>query len=138
MGGSVFSIAGGCDIISVCKKSGDGMNATNLMKAAVEAGGDRLDSFDGNHAFYRRCGFEPVSWTPFNEQYAPEGWTKGRDRPEDVVFYAYTGNRQPDKAKAAAELAAFKNATRPCTGENGYDEAMKKRNDFMARRKSAK
>lgn len=38
-----------------------------------------------------RLVFEPVSWCQFDEQFAPPGWTKGRDKPEPIVFYKYTG-----------------------------------------------
>lgn len=69
------------------------MTGHELLEEAVKAGGKKLDSFDGNFAFYLRNGFEPVSWTFFDENYTPKGWMKGRDRPEPVVFFKYTGKK---------------------------------------------
>ena len=57
----------------------------------IENGGKKLDSYSGNHGFYVKCGFEAVSWCEFDEQYAPPGWVKSRDKPEPVIFYKYTG-----------------------------------------------
>ena len=103
-GGSVFAIHG-TDIVSVCKRKGDSTcGGKDLLESAVEHGGNKLDSYEGNHAFYTRCGFEPVAWTKFNPEYAPEGAL-----PEDIVFYKYTGNKRlltPEEAKKDVE--AFK------------------------------
>lgn len=92
-GGSTFAIKPDGDIISVCKnqETDKGTNARDLMAAAVEAGGTHLDSYAGNYEFYTKCGFEPVSRCKFDEQYAPPGWTKGRDAPEDIYFMRYVG-----------------------------------------------
>lgn len=133
--GSTVSIKPDGDIISVCKNtsgSAPGVSAVEMMSLAVAHGGTKLDSFEGNHSFYRKCGFEPISWTPFNEEYSPEGWDKNRDMPEDVIFYAYTGNRKRlNPHEEAEDLAAFKRNTPPRTGETGYDDAMKDRDDFI-------
>lgn len=103
-GGSVFAIHG-TDIVSVCKRKGDSTcGGKDLLESAVEHGGNKLDSYEGNHAFYTRCGFEPVAWTKFNPEWAPVGAL-----PEDIVFYKYTGNKRlltPEEAKKDVE--AFK------------------------------
>ena len=113
--GSTFALHGK-DIVSVCRNRNDkDCYPLDLMAQAVEAGGDRLDSYEGNHAFYRKCGFEPVSWTKFNAEYAPDGAS-----PEDIVFYRYTGNVQclnPQDAKA--DLEKFKSGMEPME----YDDA---------------
>lgn len=92
-GGSTFAIKPDGDIISVCKNqdTDKGMNARDLMAAAVERGGTHLDSYSGNIGFYAKCGFEVVSRCQFDERYAPPGWTKGRDKPEDIYFMRYVG-----------------------------------------------
>lgn len=92
-GGSVFAVKQNGDIVSVCKNPGDIVRGKDLLEEAVKQGGKKLDTYDGNYIFYRKCGFEPVSWTKFEEQWAPEGWTKGRDKPEPIVFFKYTGNK---------------------------------------------
>lgn len=90
-GGSTVAVTKDGDIISVCGKPGDKLRGKDLMRLAVENGGKKLDSYSGNHGFYVKCGFEAVSWCEFDEQYAPPGWVKGRDKPEPVIFYKYTG-----------------------------------------------
>lgn len=90
-GGSTVAATKDGDIISVCGKPGDKLRGKDLMRLAVENGGKKLDSYSGNHGFYVKCGFEAVSWCEFDEQYAPPGWVKGRDKPEPVIFYKYTG-----------------------------------------------
>lgn len=92
-GGSTFAIKPDGDIISVCKnqETDKDMNARDLMAAAVERGGTHLDSYSGNIGFYAKCGFEVVSRCRFDERYAPPGWEKGRDEPEDVYFMKYVG-----------------------------------------------
>ena len=59
----------------MCRKSGDSeTKGSDLLKKAVENGGDRLDTFGPVlFIFYIKNGFEPVSYTPFDEKYALEG-----------------------------------------------------------------
>ena len=90
-GGSTVAVTKDGDIISVCGNPGDKLRGKDLLKLAVENGGKKLDSYSGNHGFYVKCGFEAVSWCEFDEQYAPPGWVKGRDKPEPVICYKYTG-----------------------------------------------
>ena len=80
------------DIISVCRNPDDKTHGNELLKMAVANGGKKLDAYSGIFGFYTKCGFEPVSWCEFDEQYAPPDWVKGRDNPEPVIFYKYTGN----------------------------------------------
>lgn len=90
-GGSTVAVTKDGDIISVCGNPSDKLRGKDLLKLAVENGGKKLDSYSGNHGFYVKCGFEAVSWCEFDEQYAPPGWVKSRDKPEPVIFYKYTG-----------------------------------------------
>lgn len=89
--GSTFAITNDKDIVSVCRVKTDSLSGKEIMAKAVEKGGVKLDSFQGNHRFYRKCGFEAVSWCEWDENYAPEGW-KPEYKPEAVIFYKYTGN----------------------------------------------
>ena len=90
--GSTIAIRDNGDIISVCgNNEGEKDSSGGLLAFAVSKGGDRLDSFDGNHCFYRYCGFEPVTRIDFVEDFAPPNWVKGRDKPEPIIFYKYTG-----------------------------------------------
>ena len=89
--GSTIAVTHTGDIISVCKKTGDKASGSDLLKMAVAQGGKKLDSFCGNYDFYVKNGFEPVRWTPFNKEYAPHDWKEGRDKPEPIIFFQYTG-----------------------------------------------
>lgn len=103
-GGSTFAIKPDGDIISVCKMAGDGISARSLLAAAVEQGGDHLDSYDGNFYFYQACGFEVVSRCKFDIKYKPPGWEESRDRKEDVIFMRYVGvGNVRDKSKMAMQ-----------------------------------
>ena len=125
-GGSVFAIAGE-DIISVCKNPDDRIcSGAMLIEQAVKEGGRKLDSYEGNHAFYAKCGFEPVSWTKFNPEYAAPGTP-----PEDVIFYIYTGNkRKMTVDESHDELEKFKASV---TAKD-YDEAGKIRDEILMSR----
>lgn len=90
-GGSCVAIEPNGNIVSVCKRKGDVINGRDLLRYAVENGGNRLDAFSGLYGFYSKQGFEPVSWTLFNEEYAPDGWDKTRDEREPIIFWKYTG-----------------------------------------------
>lgn len=89
-GGSAVAVHNG-DIVSVCHNPGDSSRGSHLLKFAVEHGGKKLDAFGKLYGFYIKNGFEPVSWCEFDEEYAPPDWVKGRDRPEPVIFFRYTG-----------------------------------------------
>ena len=107
-GGSTFALKG-TDIVSVCKRVGDKVSARQLIEEAVEAGGNKLDSYEGNHGFYRYCGFEPVSWTEFAAEYAPDDAL-----PEDIIFYKYTGKgKKMPIEEARIDLEKFKTSMSP-------------------------
>ena len=101
-GGSCVAIKPDGDIVSVCKNMNDkGTKGSDLIRFAVENGGIKLDSYDGNHNFYTKNGFEPVSYVTFNEEYAPKDWKKGVKgyEKEDIIFYKYTGKKNETKWK---------------------------------------
>ena len=142
--GCTFAIKSDGDIINVCaKKDAKGHSLDNMeavMNYAVKMGGDRLDSFDGNWAFYRKCGFEPREWIGFDEDFGESiGWVKGRDLPEAVVFMEYTGDKKrltPSEVKT--ERNTFYTETKETTmdeareGEEiAWDVAYRKRNEKM-------
>lgn len=122
-GGSTVAVDNTGDIISVCYKDGDKVRGHNLLELAVKNGGKKLDSFAGNHRFYTRNGFEPVSWCEFNEEFAPDGWEKGAMEPEDIVFYKYTGK------KKQTTWEDVRHTVKKFTGEDAYDLAMKYRDE---------
>lgn len=81
-GDSVYALkphGKGYDIVSVCAVRGKGAKGREILADAVAKGGDRLDAFGADlFNFYTRNGFAPVSWTPFNAEYAPEDWKSAK------------------------------------------------------------
>ncbi len=117
----------GYDIVSVCSVKGKGATGHEILADAVAKGGDRLDAFgDVLFNFYTRNGFAPVSWTPFNVEYAPEDWKSAKAhgfnvQEEPVIFYKYTGKNTP------YTYEEFLHTVKPDEGADGYDNAMRKR-----------
>ncbi len=91
-GGSTIALDNG-DIVSLCKNPNDELKGSQLLQFAVKNGGTKLDSYAGNHAFYIRNGFEPVSWCKWKEEFAPDGWKESGENPEHIIFYKYTGKK---------------------------------------------
>ena len=128
--GSTIGIDKDGTIISVCSykdskgKSYD--NARALMEFAVNQGGVKLDTFDGNYGFYRYCGFTPISWirfTDFDTSVIPE-WVSGHEsnpqlfNEEDIIFFKYTGSKTE-----YASPQEFYESTNYITGVDAYEEA---------------
>lgn len=100
--------------------------AQDLLNKAVAAGGIKLDNFDGYLTKqYEKAGFRIVSRTPFNEQYAPDGWNKEKHGTPDVVAMVYDPNNELD-----IEEKVFENP------ETGYDEAIAYRDGFVDQAKA--
>ena len=95
--GGCVAITQDSDIVSVCSPSAK-ETGHMLLKVAIANGGKKLDAFGKKlFDFYTRNGFEPVSCTDFNEEYAPDGWKKGVDNPEPILFYVHTGKPYTEK-----------------------------------------
>ena len=120
-GGSTVAITPDGDIVGVCKEIGDTLRGRELLEFAVMKGGNKLDAFSGLFGFYSKYGFEPVSWTPFDERYAPPGWEKERDKPEPIIFWKYTG-----KKTEYEDSEDFLSKTKP---SDSYDAAKKLRDE---------
>lgn len=142
-GGSTIAIDGD-DIVAVCVGAGDGkggfQSGSSILDYAVKNGGKKLDSYSGNHKFYAKNGFEPVSWCDWDDDYAGdewlhengftrEQWNSMKVKPkneqlkvprEPIVFYKYVGIgkvKRPD-------LDEFMKAV-PAASD--YDDAKRKR-----------
>ena len=130
-GGSTIAVDDG-DIVAVCKNKNDNISGGDLLRFAVKNGGDKLDSYEGNHEFYVRNGFEPVSWCAWDDAYAgyakDQGWNPDRDAKESIIFYKYVG---PGNVKIKDRDDVFSKI--PVSKD--YDEAMEKRNADMKRGK---
>lgn len=104
------------------EKTGD-----KVIQEAVKAGGIKLDNFalPNLMKIYQRNGFRVTSRTPFNEEFAPEGWNKEKDGTPDVVAMVYDPNNELN-----IEEKVFDNP------ETGYDEAMAYRDSFVDQAKA--
>ena len=98
------------------EKTGD-----KVIQEAIKKGGIKLDNFALPNLMkvYERNGFREVSRLPFNEEYAPEGWTKEQGTP-DVVAMVYDPNGELNIEKKTFD---------------DYDEAMKYRDTFLVKEK---
>ena len=121
-GGSTVAVTPKGNIISVCRNINDSVRGKDLLKKAVEEGGNRLDAFgEGLYMFYTKQGFTPVSWTPFNSEYAPHDWMPEYGE-EPVIFYKYTGEQTDESYND------FINRVKP---HDSYDKAMDFRDEEM-------
>jgi len=95
----------------------------------------------------RHLGFVPVSWTPFNKEYADPAWHSSGAGEENIVFMAYGGNGVKSNLSREAlerEKQQFENTVTPSTDKTGlndegetvvtsygYDEAQSKWDEYI-------
>lgn len=101
--GSTLAIKSDGDIAAVCSAPSEPKGAgLALLQYATDPkrGGTKLDSFSGNHGFYIKAGFEPVTWVGWDKTYEThmieQGWKPGIDKREPIIFYRFN----PDGAKS--------------------------------------
>ena len=101
------------------EKTGD-----KVIQEAIKKGGIKLDNFalPNLMKIYERNGFREVSRLPFNEEYAPEGWTPEQGTP-DVVAMVYDPNEELN-----IEKKSF----------TDYDEAMSYRDSYVKQKPAVK
>jgi hypothetical protein len=101
------------------EKTGD-----KVIQEAIKKGGIKLDNFalPNLMKIYERNGFREVSRLPFNEEYAPEGWTLEQGTP-DVVAMVYDPNKELN-----IEKKSF----------TDYDEAMSYRDSYVKQKPAVK
>lgn len=127
-GGSCVAVTPEGDIISVCKNQLGGEHgvAKVLLQKAVREGGKKLDAYGRKlYDFYTKNGFEPVSWTEWNGEYAPEDWKKAKEQglsveEEPVIFYKYTGKKTNE---------TYEEFLSRVKASPGYNEAQKQRDE---------
>lgn len=130
---SVFGVDANGDIFGVCMHSDDDIEGHMLLKMAIDRGGTKLDSYGGNHKFYVRNGFLPVSWCEFNEEYVKHlGWRKGIDDPEPVIFYKYIGiDNARHKEAMEKYYPDWENFTKDISPHKEYEDAQEYRDKEM-------
>ncbi len=124
-GGSTVAVTKDGDIISVCKYDGDTCKGRDLLAMAVQNGGVKLDSYEGNHGFYDKCGFEPVSWCKWDDEYKPDGWKEPCKR-ENIIFYKYVGAGKTSGMDAESFKATVPASKDYDSAQQARDEALKK------------
>ncbi len=122
-GGSTVAVDEDGDIWGVCKSADDSVSGMQLIEMAIANGGTKLDSYAGNHGFYVKCKFEPVSYCQWNDLFTPPDWSKDTCKKEEVVFYKYTG-----KESAYKKVKQFTDSTK---ASSDYDQAWKDRDESM-------
>lgn len=124
--GGCVAVTPDSDIVSVCNPTKN-ERGHMLLKLAVANGGRKLDAFGKRlYDFYTRNGFEPVSCTDFNKEYAPDGWDENLDDEEPIVFYVYSGKPYTDKS-----FNEFVDSVE----HKDYDVAYAERDDILKQRK---
>ena len=128
--GTVVSVEGGKGIVGPdgdikgvfkSKDSKAEKVADKILEEAVNNGGTKLDNFDNYLTrIYKRNGFRVASRTPFNEEFAPDGWNKEKHGTPDVVAMVYD-----PESKLDIEEKTFDDP------ETGYDEMIAYRDSFI-------
>lgn len=143
--GTTGAVTPSGDMISLSSSvKGEG---SAMFEWQIAHGGIKLDSYDGNYGLYRHLGFVPVSWTPFNKEYADPAWHGSGAGEENIVFMTYGGKGAKSNLSREAlerERQQFENTVTPSTDKTGlndegetvvtsygYDEAQSKRDDYI-------
>lgn len=129
-GGSTVAVTYDKDIISVCGNRNDIYSGKDLLKQAVSKGGRKLDAYGSKlFFFYTHNKFRPISWTPFNIDYAPKDFNVSLEESEDslhIIFYVYDSLYIPTQT-----YEQFISTVAPCLGENGYEQAKQLRDNLL-------
>ena len=69
-----------------------------LLPLAIQKGGRKLDDYNSGKlsSMYELYGFNPISQTKFNSQFAPDDWNYERDGEPSIVFWIHNGDSAED------------------------------------------
>jgi len=111
------------DIQNVFNNGGPPGAGADAVRAAIAAGGDHLNAFDGKlPAYYQQFGFKEIGRVPFNPSLAPSGWNTQRYGTPDIVHMALATGRGSESdliAASAQQRAALTRATAAIQSRNG-------------------
>lgn len=98
--------------------------ASSMIKKSIKVGGNKLDNFDLPHLTkaYKAEGFKIVSSTPFNAEYAPDGWVESKHGRPDVVAMIHDPKNL---------LKDIKPKMFPSTDENAYSNMISYRDKLL-------
>lgn len=118
------------------RRSKSGYAIGELILTALDAGGEKLDCFDGRlRVLYSKFGFIPVARVKFNPEYAPENWKNEFGTP-DIIFWIHCGDSVETVAK---NIGCYRKYTDrdifslPCFED--YDEARRYRDKKLEEQK---
>lgn len=124
------------DIISVFNNptSGRKKAVSTLLINALDAGGTKLDNFDGTLSEkYEQHGFVPVARVAFDREYAPDGWNYERDGTPDVIFWVHNGDTPEQVAQKIGTYEHYDTSRLPLFGD--YDSAQAYRDSLLERQR---
>lgn len=114
------------------RRSKAGRAVGELMLTAIEAGGKKLDCYDGRLRYlYALFGFIPVARVKFDPQYAPANW-KDRFGTPDIIFWVHCGDPTETVAQKIAKYRKYTDRdiqALPCFDD--YDEACRYRDKIL-------
>ena len=103
---------------------------TNLLLNALDAGGNKLDNFDGKLSdFYAKHGFIPVARVAFDRNYAPENWNYELFGEPDVIFWVHNGDSPQTVAQKIGDYPRYDTSKLPLF--NSYEEAAAYRDSLL-------
>ena len=110
-GGTVgFALDPQGDMQNLFNNGGPKGSGVDGMVEAIDRGGRTGDAFDGFlPGLYAQLGLEETGRVKFNDDYAPKGWDFDRDDRPDVVFMAWQGWPDGDRAAAISRAKSRKN-----------------------------
>lgn len=147
-GKSGVAVAPDGDIISLWSAAdkSDGTRVEKLIGWAIENGGRKCDCYaNGLHGLYSMFGGRPISQTPFNEDFAPDGWDGQRGPVITFIFpetaeealTTYANHREQGMTvrKMSEQTDISHDAVPEFTDDEsgyGYDKAMRYRNQVLS------
>lgn len=106
-----------------------------LMMTALQAGGTKLDCYDGFlRSLYAKFGFVPVARVRFNKKYAPKNWKSAFKEP-DIIFWKHCGEPVETVARNIGKYRAYQKDyidQLPCFDD--YSEAWKYRDKLLEKK----
>lgn len=101
-----------------------------LLPLAIENGGRKLDNYNSDKlsAMYEMYGFNPVSKTYFQSQFAPDDWNYGRDGMPDIIFWIHNGDSAED---VVINFGRYQVPWDSVTEFDTYEEAEDYRDDLI-------
>lgn len=124
------------DIISVFSNptAGRKQAVSTLLINALDAGGTKLDNFDGRLSrIYEKHGFIPVARVAFDRDYAPDGWNYERDGTPDVIFWVHNGDTPEQVAQKIGTYEHYDTSRLPLFSD--YDSAQAYRDSLLERQR---